>query len=248
MAPVSLDAFVSGFLTGWGDCGVLKGTPDRPCQPMTTSAESFGPDHGAAIAAPAAVCDGLDDARLCRFDPIHASAVALWVRSDVELRWIAPGTPPPLTDEKVAGWSRNPDSRYVIQDSGQATPSGYGELEFMPGRTDQMWIGHLVVDPRFRGTGLGSALVRRLVGRAFSDPAIGQVLLVVSPDNDRAIRCYRRAGFEAVGRERRHFKTTGVRIEFLQMAVGRGRFSASGSASVRSGRSGLADEQPLPER
>jgi len=205
---------------------------------MTTNVETFDPDHAAAV------CDGLDAARLCRFDPMHAPVVASWIRSDAELRWVAPGTPPPLTDEKVAGWSQNPDSRYVIQASGQATPSGYGELEFMPGRTDQKWIGHLVVDPRFRGTGLGLTLVRRLVGRAFADPAIGQVLLVVSPDNDRAIRCYRRAGFEAVGRERRHFKTTGVRIEFLQMAVGRGRFSASGALS---GRPGLAGEQPSAE-
>jgi aminoglycoside 6'-N-acetyltransferase-1b/aminoglycoside 6'-N-acetyltransferase-2 len=47
--------------------------------------------------------------------------------------------------------------------------------------------------------GLGTALVRALVGRLFSDPAVTKIQTDPSPDNQRAIRCYEKAGF--VGRD-----------------------------------------------
>ena len=48
------------------------------------------------------------------------------------------------------------------------------------------------------GLGLGTRLVRALVGRLFSDPAVTKIQTDPSPDNHRAIRCYEKAGFHRV--------------------------------------------------
>jgi RimJ/RimL family protein N-acetyltransferase len=45
------------------------------------------------------------------------------------------------------------------------------------------------------GQGLGSRMVGAFVERLFQDPAVSSVQTDPSPDNARAIRCYRRAGF-----------------------------------------------------
>jgi aminoglycoside 6'-N-acetyltransferase-1b len=49
------------------------------------------------------------------------------------------------------------------------------------------------------GRGLGSAMVRAFVARLFDDATVARVQIDPSPDNLRAIRCYERAGFRAVG-------------------------------------------------
>lgn len=49
------------------------------------------------------------------------------------------------------------------------------------------------------GRGLGSIMVAAFVERLFQDPAVTRVQTDPSPENERAIRCYRRAGFVAHG-------------------------------------------------
>ncbi len=49
------------------------------------------------------------------------------------------------------------------------------------------------------GRGLGTAMVRAFVARLFADPAVTRVQVDPSPENGRAIRCYEKAGFRAVG-------------------------------------------------
>ncbi len=45
------------------------------------------------------------------------------------------------------------------------------------------------------GRGLGTAMVKAFVERLLEDPAVTKVQADPSPENERAIRCYRRAGF-----------------------------------------------------
>jgi RimJ/RimL family protein N-acetyltransferase len=45
------------------------------------------------------------------------------------------------------------------------------------------------------GRGLGRAMIRAFVERLFSDPSVTKVQTDPSPRNERAIRCYRAAGF-----------------------------------------------------
>ncbi|MFL5488549.1 MAG: GNAT family N-acetyltransferase [Gemmatimonadaceae bacterium] len=47
--------------------------------------------------------------------------------------------------------------------------------------------------------GIGTAMVKAFVARLFEDPSTTRVQTDPSPDNDRAIRCYEKAGFRQLG-------------------------------------------------
>lgn len=57
----------------------------------------------------------------------------------------------------------------------------------------------LLADAGQLGQGLGSAVVRAFVAQLFDDDSVTRVQVDPAPDNPRAIRCYERAGFRAVG-------------------------------------------------
>jgi RimJ/RimL family protein N-acetyltransferase len=81
---------------------------------------------------------------------------------------------------------------YVAMGSG----GGWWEEETDPGRRG---IDQFLADGDRLGRGLGQAMVRAFVERLFEDPAVSSVQTDPSPDNERAIRCYRRAGFVEQG-------------------------------------------------
>lgn len=78
---------------------------------------------------------------------------------------------------------------YVVMGSG----GGWWEGERDPGARG---IDQFLAHAHDLGQGLGSTMVRRFVDDLFQDPAVTQVQTDPSPDNLRAIRSYRRAGFE----------------------------------------------------
>jgi RimJ/RimL family protein N-acetyltransferase len=49
------------------------------------------------------------------------------------------------------------------------------------------------------GQGLGTAMIRAFVARLFADPSVTRIQTDPDPANGRAIRCYEKAGFRAVG-------------------------------------------------
>lgn len=87
-----------------------------------------------------------------------------------------------------------------------AVPVGYIQSYVVMGSDSGWWQDER--DPGARGIdqflahaeqlnrGLGSAMVRAFVDRLFLDPAVTKVQTDPSPDNHRAIRSYRRAGFQ----------------------------------------------------
>jgi RimJ/RimL family protein N-acetyltransferase len=161
---------------------------------------------------------------LTTFSDAYAECVTSWVRGKQELVWLAPGTAWPLTADKVKEWGQERNRRFLLWTEDVSSPVGYAELNEMPGRTEQMWIGHFIVDPDQRGTGLGTSFARELVARAFLDHAASDVLLVVFPDNAGAIRCYERAGMKSLGRERKYFKATLCEHIVVRMGISAGRF------------------------
>lgn len=161
---------------------------------------------------------------LTAFDNLYAARLASWVRLDSELIWLAPGTVPPLSASKVAGWGRRAEHRLLFWHEVCGDPIGYAELNKMPADPDQMWIGHCILDPAVRGRGLGERFVYALLSRAFDALGMQAVVLVVFPDNAAAIRCYRKSGMIITGREEKHFKTTRRRHEFLRMGIDRSHF------------------------
>jgi aminoglycoside 6'-N-acetyltransferase-1b/aminoglycoside 6'-N-acetyltransferase-2 len=59
-------------------------------------------------------------------------------------------------------------------------------------------IDQSIAIPELLGLGLGTRLVRTLVDRLFSDPAVTKIQTDPAPDNHRAIRCYEKAGFRRI--------------------------------------------------
>lgn len=64
----------------------------------------------------------------------------------------------------------------------------------------------VLVDARFRGIGVGSALLSAGLDWAVANPAIDKVGLAVYGDNTRAIRLYEALGFVEEGRREREYK------------------------------------------
>jgi RimJ/RimL family protein N-acetyltransferase len=81
---------------------------------------------------------------------------------------------------------------YVVMNSG----GGWWEDETDPGARG---IDQFLADPGQLGQGLGRRMIRAFVGRLFGDPAVSIVQTDPDPANLRAVRCYRAAGFQAVG-------------------------------------------------
>jgi len=77
---------------------------------------------------------------------------------------------------------------YVVMECG----GGWWEQETDPGARG---IDQFLANPEQLGLGLGSAMVRAFVERLFLDARVTKVQADPSPDNQRAIRSYLRAGF-----------------------------------------------------
>lgn len=161
---------------------------------------------------------------LSPFDKLFAPQIAGWPGNDEELLWLAPGTMPPLTAVKVASWQRDGGYPFLFWADGTDAPAGYGELNRMPNDRRSFWIGHFVIRPTLRGEGLSHVFFRGLITHAFESLRAAEVLLVVFPENAAAIRCYQRGGMIVAGREKKYFKSTGRRHEFLRMTIHRKRF------------------------
>ncbi len=120
-------------------------------------------------------------------------------------------------------WSPTPSLEEVEEDFGplinessttkpcivlfDGTPSGYIQSYVARGSGDGWWEDEQ--DPGVRGIdqflahgdqlgqGLGTAMVRAFVQYLFSDPTVSRIQTDPAPENDRAIRCYEKAGFRA---------------------------------------------------
>jgi RimJ/RimL family protein N-acetyltransferase len=88
-------------------------------------------------------------------------------------------------------------------------PGGYIQSYVAMGSGDGWWedeqdpgvrgIDQFLADSEQLGRGLGTAMVRAFVEQLFSDPRVTRIQTDPSPENSRAIRCYEKAGFRAIG-------------------------------------------------
>ncbi|WP_344569987.1 ribosomal protein S18-alanine N-acetyltransferase [Streptomyces axinellae] len=96
--------------------------------------------------------------------------------------------------------------RYLVAADPEGGLVGYGGLAAVSGTGDIQTIGVL---PAYRGTGLGSRLLRALLGAA-TDFECAEVLLEVRVDNLPAQRLYERFGFAPIGIRRGYYQPAGV--------------------------------------
>ncbi|MEU9958698.1 GNAT family N-acetyltransferase [Streptomyces sp. NPDC050982] len=135
---------------------------------------------------------------LLPFSASHATTVATWPVSATEVTMWCGRREFPMAGETVAAWQRDTDvtARLLVEDE---RPVAYGELWFDT-EEDEVELARIIVAPESRGRGLGRVLVSRLLGEARGS-GHSDVFMRVHPDNARALRCYRGAGFVLVGPE-----------------------------------------------
>lgn len=90
---------------------------------------------------------------------------------------------------------------------------------YLPRRRPSAELGVVVSDP-FQGRGLGSRLVE-VVLRLARERGVGEVLLSVLPDNVRAIRLYRKFGFEFVGETTDYWRGRRLRAKVMRLRLGK---------------------------
>jgi len=79
---------------------------------------------------------------------------------------------------------------------------------------------HMSVNPRFMTEGVGTALLKSLIGWAKENHVIEKVTLEVFVTNEAAIRLYRKMGFLEEGRRVRHVKIAdGKYVDVIVMYV-----------------------------
>jgi RimJ/RimL family protein N-acetyltransferase len=158
---------------------------------------------------------------LTAFDPQYAGRVVSWVRGLRETYWLAPRTKPPLTADKVRAWAGVGRHPLMLILPAEDAPLAYGELNVLNERRRTYWLGHLIVDPKRRGEGLGRCLTEMLLHRAFRLHAARRVSLVVFPENRVAVACYRAAGMHDDGSETHFFPAYRCRVRLLRLAATR---------------------------
>ncbi len=168
-----------------------------------------------------ALSPSIETYHLTAFASEHAERVSRWVRDEKELFWLAPKTPPPLTAVKVIDWTRERGQGYLFFRDGRRAPRGYFELNPMPNSETHLWVGHCVIDPRWRGVGLGLRMLQLMLRQAFDDHRAARLSLVVFPDNRQAIRCYRRGGFSDAGQQLQCFSEDGAQHVMRCMTIKR---------------------------
>jgi RimJ/RimL family protein N-acetyltransferase len=155
------------------------------------------------------------------FRKTDAALVARWVRDDNELFWLAPQTVPPITTEKVAAWTARYGRPMLLWTQAWADPVGYAELNDWPGRPEELWIGHFIIDPARRGKGVSRWMLRLLLDQAFGVLGAYRVALIVFPENEPAVRCYRSGGLVEVGTQQKTFPSRPGSHMMIEMAIDR---------------------------
>ena len=157
--------------------------------------------------------------RLAPFQEQHAATIEQWVRTEHQLRWLAPGTDMPLTAEKIVGWKKPGGQAFILVQENDAVPVGYAELNPMQRDAGHIWLGHAIVRPDLRGRGVGKAFVRALVRQGFERLGADRISLIVFPENIAAVECYRRVGFVPVREEYHEFGGNGTKHRFLRLEI-----------------------------
>ncbi|MEV6282076.1 GNAT family N-acetyltransferase [Kribbella sp. NPDC051770] len=126
----------------------------------------------------------------------QAAEVAGWATSAQEVGLLSGRNAYPFPGELVGSWPKVADDvrSYLYYVNGE--PVGYAEL-WLDDEEDEVELARIIVRPGSRGRGIGTAFVKALLGPAL-EAGYSDVFLRVRPDNDVAIRTYRRVGFEYV--------------------------------------------------
>ncbi|KQM60904.1 GNAT family N-acetyltransferase [Agreia sp. Leaf210] len=115
-------------------------------------------------------------------------ADALYLFAGPSLVW------PPSAAQFAEIAQRSGFSAWMVGDDEHPAAWGHFDLTM---QDDSARLGRVIIDPRYRGRGLGRALTQAAIEKARALGASDVRLAVVS-DNEPAVKAYRRAGFEEI--------------------------------------------------
>lgn len=154
-----------------------------------------------------------DTWRLVDFDPSWAAIVAGWAATaDDALAWCSSAVFP-VPASTVAGWGNDADVEPHALRFGDDLVA-YGEV-WIDDDEAETELARIIVAPQHRGSGVGRELTRRLAERAAQ--RYPDVVLRVRPGNDRAVRCYDRAGFARMSSDDEHGFNVGQPVDYVWM-------------------------------
>jgi RimJ/RimL family protein N-acetyltransferase len=171
---------------------------------------------------------GVEIRRRVRAD---ADAEYRW-RRDPELVRFDAATP---TSDTLANFRRTVAYELAVGLPGRQafalqTPDGehIGTIMYYNADGDSAEIGISIAEARAQGRGLGPAAVVAFLRYLWDSRPFRRIVLHTLEWNERALRCFKRAGFEAVGRTRRNrdtFVRFEVRREYWLLRDMRGEFA-----------------------
>jgi RimJ/RimL family protein N-acetyltransferase len=141
-----------------------------------------------------------------RFEPLTPEdfpTLVRWTASqEFLLQWAGPGFSYPLTVEQLEAHYRgclvDPPARemWKVLDGASGPMIAHAELSGIDRVLGAATVSRVIVgDPHMRGKGVGTALMRELIRRAFHTLDLATLDLNVFDFNKRALDCYRRVGF-----------------------------------------------------
>ena len=146
--------------------------------------------------------------RLAPLEPGDFPTLVRWTTSpEFLVQWAGPAFSYPLTaaqlEEHYRGCLESPPKREmwkaVESEGGQMV--AHAELNGIDRKDLRATVSRVIVgDSKSRGKGIGTALMRALVSRAFDDLGLASLDLNVFDFNRRAIDCYLRVGFKIESR------------------------------------------------
>jgi len=163
---------------------------------------------------------------LVPFTAADADRLRGWIASPEELRlWTASSFGFPLTREHLLGHLRESAERgdrlifKAVESGGGGEAVGHVELGAIDPRNRSLRIGRVLIDPARRGQGLGAAMMRAALAKAFGELGMHRVELGVFDVNPRAIATYERVGFRRDGVRRESFEVPGGYWSEVVMSV-----------------------------
>ncbi len=136
-------------------------------------------------------------ADLIPYTPDFSSVVRSWIDSEETFANVARGRtdfPPP--EDIIDSWQREGVTPFLL--TVDRKPVAYGELWARPAEL-AVEITHLLVDPFKRSSGYGTHMLKLLYERAAERQGVHKVLIFLTGENEEALGCYLKAGFELLG-------------------------------------------------
>jgi RimJ/RimL family protein N-acetyltransferase len=132
-----------------------------------------------------------------------------WLSRPHVAQWWGPAPSLAEVEEEYGAYIDSASSVRPYVALAEEIPIGYIQSYVVMGSGDGWWpderdpgargIDQFLASPELLGRGLGTAMVRAFVQRLFADPQVTRVQVDPAPENRRAVRCYEKAGFRAVG-------------------------------------------------